>query len=525
MERSIYLIGPKCPEPSAFGMDVFTFLGFKSAKYQADLSITTVASCISDGVSVEICDEDISEIDFDHPAPVVGISCRIYQEDRVIAIAESFRRRGKRIVIGGPAVCLLKDLLRPHCDVMVTGEIEDIASGLFQDVFSDSAKTEYFGNQPDLTSCPAPRWDLYCHDRVLLGALQTSRGCPFECEFCDVPSILGRKQRFKAVPHVIRELDLLYGYGYRAVSILDDNFLVYRRRSYELLTAIRDWNHSRTTGGVAFAAMFSLDLAREPELLALAAEAGLRYAFIGIESINPDSLRETKKKQNIVPNILETISTLPKLGIMPAAGLVVGFDADDESVFEKQFDFAMRSPIPILGVSMLTPVPTAPLYDRMMKEGRIGPSYSRIPSLVPKQMTRECLEAGYMRLLQDLYTPANFAQRTCAFIREFVPSKNAPRATAYHEMRPIEREATLHIIEKLAALGDDEARAMDRISTALDANPEAGLATRMALFEYARVYTAVHLMPREYTRSLAASLEAGTCGMSGGSVHGGAPNG
>ncbi|MGJ0531816.1 radical SAM protein [Methylocystis sp.] len=509
MERSIYLISPKCPEPSAFGMDVFTFLGFKSAKYQADLSIVTVATVIGDGVTIEICDEDLSEINFDHSAPVVGISCRIYQEDRVIAIADDFRRRGKFIIVGGPAVPLMKDLLKPHCDVLVTGEIEDIASTLFTDVFCGKAKHEYYGNQPDLASSRPPRWDLYSHHRVLLGALQTSRGCPFECEFCDVPVILGRKQRFKTIPQVIQELDALYNYGYRVVSILDDNFLVYRRRSHEVLTAIRDWNHSRRSGGVALAAMFSLDLARDPELLALAAEAGVRYAFIGIESINVDSLRETKKKQNIVPDILKTVSTLPKLGIMPAAGIVVGFDADDKGVFEKQFDFAMRSPIPILGISMLTPIQTAPLYERMMKEGRIGPSFSGVPSLVPKQMTRECLEKGYMWLLQNLYTPANFAQRMCAFIREFIPNQNAPPPATPEQMRPIELEATSRIIERLTALGDEESRAMHRIRAALDLNPGAELATRMALFEYARVYTAVNLLPGQYARSLAGVEQSG----------------
>src|SRR5262249_13384069 len=161
---------------------------------------------------------------------------------------------------------------------------EQIAPGLFSDLRCGSWRPEYDGGRPDLAMCRPPRWEGYPNDDALMGTVQTSRGCPFECEYCDVIQYLGRKQRHKAVAQVLAELDRVYAYGYRDVFLADDNFTVYRSRAKELLGALREWNLRRVAGRVRFFSQVSIDAAKDDELLRLCAEAGLTGVFIGIET-------------------------------------------------------------------------------------------------------------------------------------------------------------------------------------------------------------------------------------------------
>src|ERR1041384_4790412 len=213
------------------------------------------------------------------------------------AIAAEFRRRGKTALIGGPYASVSPDVVRPHCDILVRGEIEDIAAKMFGDLASGDYADEYVGTRPDMRASPIPRWDLYPNDRAGMGTVQTSRGCPFECEFCDVIQYLGRKQRHKSPARVLAELDALYDHGYRAVFLAYDNFTVYRARAKELLLALKEWNDAGK--GMAFTTQVSIDCARDTEMLELCADAGLVNVFIGIETPNESSLRETKKRQNV----------------------------------------------------------------------------------------------------------------------------------------------------------------------------------------------------------------------------------
>ena len=152
---------------------------------------------------------------------------------------------------------------------------------------------------PDLKNSPIPRWDLYPKGRALSAQVQTSRGCPFECEFCDVIQYLGRKQRWKDPDQVVRELEVLYDRGARAVFLADDNFTVMRRRARDLLERLVDWNDHRPAGRMLFSTQASVDLARDQELMDLCLAANLRTIFMGIESPNEESLAETMKRQNL----------------------------------------------------------------------------------------------------------------------------------------------------------------------------------------------------------------------------------
>ena len=315
-------------------------------------------------------------------------------------LAHEFRSRGSTVIIGGPYASLTPDIVAPHCDILVRGEIEEIAPELFADLDRGHWKSEYVGTRPDLRTSPVPRWDLYPNDLAVSGALQTSRGCPFECEFCDVIEYLGRKQRHKAIDQVLDELDALYRHGYRDVFFADDNFTVYRSRAKELLTAIRDWNWRQTDGMVRFSTQVSIDAARDDELLRMCADAGLLSVFIGIETPNEESLRGAKKRQNLKKDLSQEICRFVEHGIAVDGGMIVGFDEDGPDIFAKQYAFAMSAPVPIFTIGALVAPPATPLHARLSAEGRLLDEMAEIAgmpwgtNITPRNISRGQLSAG-----------------------------------------------------------------------------------------------------------------------------------
>jgi hypothetical protein len=420
--KSIYLINPASDFPTYYGGESFAGRGFRPAVFSADLTIATVAGMVPRDFGVTLCDESISPIDFNSPADYIGITGKINQRSRMIAIAQEFRKRGKVVVIGGPYATLSSKVMRPYCDILVRGEAEEIAEELFSDLKSAHWKDEYVGDKPDLSRSVKPRWDLYPNDRAMVGTIQTSRGCPFQCEFCDVIQYLGRKQRHKPIPQVLDELDELYRVGYRTVFIADDNFTANRAVVKELLAALRVWNRRQTQGRVRFGTQLSVDVARNPELIRMCAEAGLTNIFIGIETPNQESLKETKKNQNLNVDLVDQIQCFLDHGIQIAAGMIAGFDADGPDTFQRQYDFGMSAPVPIITTGALVAPDSTPLHARMEQEHRLftdgddGPAMPWSTNIEPKQMTREQLLSGVQWLCNNLYHPDAFAERVFNFI-------------------------------------------------------------------------------------------------------------
>ncbi len=347
MSKSLYLINPRPDFPSYFTAEVYNDMGFSPATYVADLAITTVAGLAPSDFHIQLCEEVITPVNFDTSADFVGITGKITQVESMKAIAQAFRERGKVVIIGGPHASLCPDVMRPYCDILIQGEMESIAETLFADLRRGRWQETYIGDKPDLDHCVIPRWDLYPNEHAIIGNVQTSRGCPFECEFCDVITYLGRKQRHKPVAQVLRELDEVYRHGYRYVFLSDDNFTVHRSRAKEVLEGLRDWNRRQSQGPVRFITQVSIDAARDDDMLRMCAEAGLSTVFIGIETPNEESLRETKKRQNLKIDLLDQAQCFLDHGIGVTAGMIVGFDADGPDIFDRQYEFAMSSPIPI----------------------------------------------------------------------------------------------------------------------------------------------------------------------------------
>lgn len=490
MPPSLYIVNPAADFPTYFGAEILAASSLSAGVMMADLAATTVAALAPSDFQISICDESVSPVNYDHPADWIAITGKVSQRQRMTAIADGFRRRGKQVIIGGPYASLSPAQLRDHCDVLVCGEVEEIAEQLFADLRAGHPLDTYLGNKPDLSLSPPPRWDLYPNESTLLGAVQTSRGCPFECEFCDVIEYLGRKQRHKPVAHILAELDGLYTRGYRAIFLADDNFTVYRSRCKELLEAMAWWRRDHP---VDFVTQISIDATRDEELLDMCVAAGLTQVFVGIETPNAESLRETGKRQNLHIDLAKEVQKIVDRGIAVMGGMIVGFDADGPGVFAQQYDFAMSTSVPMFSLGALMASEATPLYDRISRENRLipgDPGVQAVPwssNIVPHSMSIEELQSGLQWLCNALYAPAAFGERMLRFIESFDRERKAP-ALAYFDpsmLREIEKQS-LQVAMDVRRMGEQEGRMWNRVWGAAVRKPATVPIVSRILFQYAQ---------------------------------------
>jgi hypothetical protein len=492
MAPSIHLVNPAPDFPTYFGAEVHAASGFGRAAGMADLAIPTVAALVPGDFEVSICDESLEPVDLDCAADFVGITGKVSQWRRMQALARAFRERGKTVLIGGPHASLAPDVVRPHCDVLVRGELEGIAGRLFGDLRRGAWQAEYEGGRPELSQSPVPRWDLYPNHRARSGTLQTARGCPFECEFCDVIQYVGRQQRHKPIPQVIRELETLYRLGYREVFIADDNFTAYRGRAKALLEALRDWN-AASDEGVVFTTQVSIDAARDEELLRLCAEAGLAAVFVGIETPSEASLREARKRQNLRRDLVADVGRFLDHGIAVWAGMIVGFDADGPEIFERQYEFAMASAIPVFSLGALVAPIATPLHARLAQAGRLVERGSEVAAspldtnVVPLGMSSAQLFDGLRRLCNRLYEPRAFGSRVARLVERLALAQAAgDGADGLRPLRAVEREL-LEIGAGVARMGPAEAELVRGLGELAAGRPALERLLGYYLFQYAQV--------------------------------------
>lgn len=490
----IHIINPVADAPSYHSAEVYAAWGGDRRTTTADLAIATLAAFVPPDWEIRLTDEAIEPLGPDgdpcDECDIVAITGKVSQRNRMIALANAYRRRGKLVLVGGPYASLSPDDLRPHTDILVTGEIEDIAAGLFADLASGHWQDRYLGTRPDLRNSPVPRWDLYPNHGANLGTIQTSRGCPFTCDFCDVIQYLGRHQRHKNPAQVIAELEVLYRHGYRRIFLADDNFTVYRRHAHAVLEALSAWNAAHRDDPVCFMTQVSIDLARDPDLMAACKAARLDTVFIGIETVNEDSLRAAGKRQNLYHGAGEALNLILAHGIMVYAGIIVGFDADGPDIFDRLNEFFATAPLPLIGIGALVAPPGTPLHARLATEGRLlGEDWQSAANpfatnIVPARMSRQALLDGVAQLCRDAYAPDAFAQRLGNFLAAYGGPAIAPAEAPVPIFIPPGERA---LIKRLSGLGREEKRMIMSSLGAATWRPDAQMAIVEFLSRYAQV--------------------------------------
>ena len=399
-------------------------------------ALPTVAALTPKGWHVEIVDENAGEVDYSSPYDLVGISGFQTQLPSAQKVAGQFAELGIPVVCGGPSVSISPERWRPFSDVLIIGEAERTWPRFVADFEAGDYQSEYRETEPPrLELSPVPDYSGFSTAALrshYSGIVQTSRGCPFDCEFCDVIGYLGRHQRYKPADKVVQEVDQLKRLGMNVIVLADDNFAGNRRRARETLTALRDWNNAQRSP-VVFFTQLSVDTVKDDEFLALAAQAGLNRVLVGIESPDQASLKEAGKTPNLGRDMSADIRKFHEHGIVVIGTSILGFDNDTTESFRQHFDFHMNA-----GVMTPQPYPLqAPdgtrLKQRMIREGRYidNSADDRFPelvnlyntfTLVPGQMTTGQLQEGMLWLIGELYHPGNVALRVQRFFDQFEQS-------------------------------------------------------------------------------------------------------
>lgn len=412
----VLLIWPKFP-PSFWGFEgVLRML--PEAAMTPPLGLITVAALCPASWSLRLLDRAFDEIrDEDYRwADLVMVSSMHAQRTDTLAILARARSFGKRTFIGGPWASSEPEKLQSLADHVLVGEAEEVFAEIAADLERGTARAVYrVADKPDMSRSPIPRFDLLRREMYTSMPVQFSRGCPFQCEFCDIITIYGRKPRVKSPAQLIAELDTLRALGWRnEVFVVDDNFIGNAKNALQLSLELAEWG-KRNGRVFSFYTEASVDLADRPDLMAAMVEANFMYVFLGIESPSAEALKSTKKFQNLRKDNLEQIRTIQQSGLWVLGGFIVGFDSDDETIFERQREFIERAGITWAMAGMLQAPPTTPLYDRMKKEGRLfedseGTSNFSAPNF-RTVMPLDTLLNGLSGLLFDLYTPEAYFQR------------------------------------------------------------------------------------------------------------------
>ncbi|MBN1430958.1 MAG: B12-binding domain-containing radical SAM protein [Anaerolineae bacterium] len=423
----ILLIYPEFPD---------TFWSFKHAlkfirkKASAPpLGLLTVAAMLPHGWEKRLVDLNVTELTQDDLewADYVFISAMIVQRDSSQAVIAHCKEAGVKIVAGGPLFTMEPERF-PDVDHLVLNEAEltlptflsDLAHGCAQNIYTT---TEF----PDIQQTPAPLWSLVNFNHYSTVSIQFSRGCPFNCDFCNVTALLGRRPRLKTAKQIVAELDGLYALGWhKGVFFVDDNFIGNKKQlKSEVLPALIEWRKGKS--GMPFNTEVSINLADDPELMSLMTQAGFDTVFVGIETPNEDSLIECSKIQNKNRDLVESVKQLQRAGLQVQGGFIVGFDHDPPSIFRQQIDFIQKSGIVTAMVGLLQAPPGTRLYDRLLSEGRLlndmsGDNADGSTNIIP-QMGLETLREGYHKILEQIYTPQAYYARVLTFLREYQPPK------------------------------------------------------------------------------------------------------
>ncbi|MDY6898523.1 MAG: DUF4070 domain-containing protein [Cyanobacteriota bacterium] len=400
------------------------------------LGLATVAAILPQEWEFKLVDRNIrsvTEAEWEW-ADMVILSAMIVQKEDLVNQIKAAKQRGKLVAVGGPyPTSVPSEAQKAGADFLILDEgeitlpmfVEAVQTGQTSGVFRATEK-------PDVTTTPIPRFDLLERDAYDMMSVQFSRGCPFQCEFCDIIVLYGRKPRTKSPKQLLAELDYLYELGWRGgIFMVDDNFIGNKRNVKLLLNELKVWMKEHEYP-FRFDTEASVDLAQDPELMKLMVECGFAAVFLGIETPDEDSLQLTKKFQNTRNSLVESVQDIIKAGLRPMAGFIIGFDGEKSGAGSRIVRFAEQAAIPSTTFAMLQALPNTALWHRLEKEGRMRESkdgninqttlMNFIPTRPLEDIAREYIEA-----FCALYEPVAYLDRTYrCFLMMGKPSWKAP---------------------------------------------------------------------------------------------------
>ncbi len=420
---NVLLISPETPD---------TFWSFKYAlrfvsKRAAfpPLGLLTVAAMLPRSWNLRLVDLNLTRLkDVDlRWADYAMVGAMIVHRESVGEIVRRCKMHELPLIAGGPLFTTSSESF-PEIAHFALGESEDVISELAADMEQGTLRRFYRAEgRPDITRVPIPRWDLLDFHYYASMSVQFSRGCPYDCEFCDIIVMNGRVPRTKTPRQLVAELESLRRAGWRSsVFLVDDNFIGNRARVKELLRAIIAWRRHTGTR-MEFFTEASVNLGDDAELMRLMVDAGFKKVFLGVETPSLESLRECHKLQNTRRDLVDSVRDIQEAGLEVMGGFIVGFDNDTADIFQRQFEFIQRAGVVTAMVGLLTALPDTKLYKRMLAEGRLiaescGNNTEAILNFVPK-LDRELLVGGYRKLMRSLYEPSVYYSRVREFLAHY----------------------------------------------------------------------------------------------------------
>jgi radical SAM superfamily enzyme YgiQ (UPF0313 family) len=420
---NVLLIYPECPDTFWSFKHALNFLNKKAGS--PPLGLLTVAAMLPKDWNKRLVDMQVKKLtDRDLAwADIALVSAMTVQRVSAHEVLARCKKAGVKTVVGGP-LFTIEPKLFPEVDHFVLNEAEITFPLFLADLAQGRAQRSYSSTEfAEIAETPVPAWDLIDLEPYGWLSLQYSRGCPFQCDFCNITSLLGRRQRVKSSEQVLAELDAVYRLGWRGkIFFVDDNFIGNRNRlKNDLLPALIRWQQGK---GIPFHTQVSIDLADDEDLMRLMVEAGFHMVFIGIETPSADGLAECNKRQNKSRDLVADVKRLQRAGLHVQAGFILGFDSDTPTIFQRQIDFIQSSGIVMAMVGLLQAIPGTGLYDRLMSEGRVTEQLSTGDNAdgttnIVTLMGAEGLRDGYKRVMRQIYAPRNYYTRIRTLLREY----------------------------------------------------------------------------------------------------------
>ncbi len=423
---NVLLIYPEFPATYWSFKHALKFVGKRSSF--PPLGLLTVAAMLPKDWNLRLVDVNVNPLrDKDLQwADMALISGMVVQKKSAKEIIGRCKTAGVRTVCGGPLFTCEPESF-PEADHLVLNEAELTLPPFLADLRLGTPKPRYESRElPDLHETPVPRWDLVDMKRYASMSLQFSRGCPFDCEFCNVTALFGHRPRIKTSAQILAELDAIHKGGWNgSIFFVDDNFIGNKRfLRHDLLPALIKWQHADgRKKRIPFFTEASINLADDTDLMNLMSQAGFDTVFVGIETPAEEGLAECNKKQNKGRDLIECVKVIQRHGLQVQAGFIVGFDSDTATIFQRQIDFIQKSGIVMAMVGILqAPVGTR-LYERMKKEGRLlghaSGDNANGATNIKLAMPVDKVTDGYRKIFENIYLPKPYYQRVKTFLKEY----------------------------------------------------------------------------------------------------------